>query len=270
MPDRSRVSQMTAPGADAVLRAAPHPRIRERRIEVRRDEGRRRLRVILVGLATFGSATAVFALTRSPLLDVDRVELQGAHITSVDEVAVAAGLADRPPLVDVDLERVEAAVEALPWVDTATASRKFPNRVHVQVRERVPLAVVAEGESAALVDPSGRVLGSPEAVPADLIRIEQSGAVPPAGAEVGPPTKGALALVDMLPPLLSTRVTAVRVDREGHLEADLDGRIPVRLGAPEQLTDKVVALATLVERVDLRRVDTIDVRVPGSPVLTRG
>ncbi|MBV8559692.1 MAG: hypothetical protein JO050_02895, partial [Acidimicrobiia bacterium] len=49
------------------------PRFRQRRIEVRRLEGRRRLRVLLVLAGFFFAALLAWAVTRSPFLDVDHV-----------------------------------------------------------------------------------------------------------------------------------------------------------------------------------------------------
>ena len=56
-----------------------HPRMRPRRIEVRRDAGRRRLRRAAVLLAVVVAVLAVATVIRSPLLDVDRVEVTGGQ-----------------------------------------------------------------------------------------------------------------------------------------------------------------------------------------------
>ena len=43
----------------------------------------------------------------------------------------------------------------------------------------------------------------------------------------------------------------------------------VVIGQPDELPAKMVALSTILTRVDLRELGMIDLRVPGAPVLTR-
>jgi cell division protein FtsQ len=250
---------------------APHPRIRQRRVEVRRDEGRRRLRVLLIITGTFAMLGVGYGVTRSPLLDVDRVHVRGATHTSVDEVVVATGLGAAPAMLDVDDTNVGRTVEDLPWVESATVTRRWPGTVEITLLERSPLAALPAGpEVWAVVDLSGRVLELRAGDPGDLVRVA-AGTTPGApGSRVDASTRGALRLVAALPEALATRVPSLAVGANGAIELQLDGKIPVHVGAPRQLGPKLVALTTLVQKADLRRVRTIDVRVPTAPVLTRG
>lgn len=250
--------------------AAPHPRIRQRRIEVRRDAGRKRLRLVAAVLAIPALAGATYGVTRSPLLAVDRVEVRGASHTPTDAAIAAAGLDRRPALTDLDLGALERAVETLPWVLDARATRHFPDRVELTIRERSPVAVVAAGDRGwALVDLSGRVLEVVAEQPPELATITTSGATPAAGRRTGAGARGALAVIDALPPVLAGRLPAIDVDDAGALTLSLDGKVPVRFGPAVEVEEKLVALATLLERADIRRVASIDVRVPSAPVLTR-
>ena len=69
------------------------------------------------------------------------------------------------------------------------------------------------------------------------------------------------------------RLPRVQVDPDGRLEVALrveEERDAVAvLGRPEQLRDKLLSLATVLESVDLRGLSRIDLRIPGAPVLTR-
>jgi hypothetical protein len=53
------------------------------------------------------------------------------------------------------------------------------------------------------------------------------------------------------------------------LRGTLAEGIEVRFGAPDRLDAKVRSLATVLQQVDLACASVIDVRSPGSPVLTR-
>ena len=252
-------------------RPATHPRIHERREQVKRDEGRRRLRIAAGAGACVVIAAASYGITRSPLLDVDRVHVRGATRTTPASVVDASGLGAHPPLTDVDERDVAAAVERLPWVASAEVVRRWPGTVEVTLLERTPVAAVAAGEARwAVVDVSGRVLEVREGDAGELLQLTSE--VPPGGpgTRVDPATRGALQLVAVLPEVLAPRVPSAAVAKTGAVELRLDGKIPVHVGPPRQIGPKLVALTTLVQKADLRRVRTIDVRVPSAPVLTRG
>ena len=69
-----------------------HPRMRLRRIEVKRDAGRRRLKRVAMALGVVVAGLAVVTLARSPLLDVDELRATGGEHTTASEVLAAAGI----------------------------------------------------------------------------------------------------------------------------------------------------------------------------------
>jgi hypothetical protein len=93
------------------------------------------------------------------------------------------------------------------------------------------------------------------------------------GSRVDRAVIGAVELSRRLPPAVRLRLPRVEVDEDGRLDLVLrieDERDAVAaFGRPEQLRDKVLSLATVLESVDLRGLSRIDLRIPGAPVLTR-
>lgn len=245
------------------------PRIRERRVAVRRDEGRRRLRMLAAAAGVVGAIAAAYGITRSPILDVDEVRVRGAAMTSLADLRRAGGLEDRPQLADVDPRAVARAVEALPWVHEARVVRHWPGDVEITLVERTPVATVPSRDGGwCLVDGSGRVLAVEIEAPAGLVQV--AGAAAPApGEQVGDAVRASLAVLDALPPSLSDRVNGITLADDGTLAVHARDLPIVRFGPPTQVRPKLVALATLVARTDLRGVEAIDVRVPTAPVLTR-
>jgi hypothetical protein len=79
--------------------------------------------------------------------------------------------------------------------------------------------------------------------------------------------------------MLATAIpTALGPDQSSQVQAIIAGDGNLRLtmaswtvsfGSADQLTAKLLALRTLLERVNLRDIATIDVRVPDAPILTR-
>ena len=246
------------------------PRIRERRVAIRRDEGRRRLHLLLGAGAVLAAIAASWGVTRSPLLDVDSVRVRGAATTSLDDIRRASGLDAKPQLADVDPDVVAARVERLPWVQEAQVERHWPGTVEVTLLERTPLAAVPSAAGGwALVDRTGRVLGAAPEPPPGMVQVAAAPAPPP-GEEVGAHVRSSLSVLEILPPLLSDRVNGLTVADDGTLDVHAVDLPVIHFGPPTQVRPKLVALATLVARANLQGVKAIDVRVPTAPVLTRG
>lgn len=245
------------------------PRIRQRRIAVTRSEGRRRLRAL--GAVATGAAlvTAGWGATRSPLLDVDRVVVEGAARTGEAPVAAAAGVARGSAMVDVDEAGAARRVAALPWVLRATVRREWPSTVRVRVDERVAVAVTRDDAGGwAVLDVSGRVLERAPEPAAGVLALEGVPLAGAPGSRLGPAAGAPLVVAGALGPHLSPRVAAVVAGPDG-VELRLRPAGVVRLGAPDALEPKLRSVRTVLTTVDPRTVGTLDVRDPATPVLTR-
>ena len=128
------------------------PRIRARRVEIRRAEGRRRLRFLLLALGLVALAVGAWGLTRSPLLDLDHVRVDG--VTDADAAAVldAAALETGTAMFDLDLGSAETAVGELAWVKSASVEREWPGTIRITVTKRVGVVVLADADSRWVVD----------------------------------------------------------------------------------------------------------------------
>ncbi len=245
------------------------PRIRRRRIEVRRDEGRRRLRLLVAVLLILTFSVGGWVAVRSPLLDVDRVQVEGADHTVVSAIVREAAVRGGQAMIDVDEGGAARRVETLPWVAHAQVRRHWPSTVRISVTERRVVAVTrVDGGGWALLDATARVL-EVVANPPGGITVEGVGPTAPAGGEVSG-AKGPLAVVTALSPQLAARTSAVVAIEGGQIELKLNPRGTVRLGPPVDLKTKLSAVETVLARVDTRNLATLDVRLPSSPVLTRG
>lgn len=249
------------------------PRIRRRRVDVRREEGRHRLRVLVALSSVVVAGCAGWGATRSPLFDLDRVKVEGAAHVTEEEVRAASGLRPGQPLTDVEPGAVAEAVEvALPWVQGASVHRNWPGAVTIRLVERAPVAAMAaEPAGFALVDAGGLVLEHVDAVPPGVVQLA---GLPPAGepgtrlSDAGVAT---LAVAVALPPALVARTAGVGPAEggTGEVELRLTPEGMVKLGPPDDLLRKFDAVAAVMAQVDLRNLAVLDVRRPESPVLTR-
>jgi cell division protein FtsQ len=245
------------------------PRFADRREEVQR-ENRRRLALRLGGiLGVLVLVGGLIALARSPLFDVDTVEISGADGAGRDAVLQATADLIGTPLIDVDLGDVADDVRSVPWVASVHVERDWPSGIVIEVTERSAVARVAVGERWQVIDADGRVLAEVEHPDDELLELV---GVQPA-ASPGDRLESADELLEVagaLTPAVQSRVTGVRVGDTGELELLLDPHGVIRFGDTTQLDDKMLALATLLTRVDDRCIQRIDVRVPAAPTIVRG
>jgi cell division protein FtsQ len=245
------------------------PRFRARRVEVRRGEGRRRLRRLVVLIVVAVVVGAGYLLTRSPLLDVDEVRVFGAERSGADAVAQAAGIAIGSPMTDAPVSQAHDRVAALPWIETVEVERRWPGRIEIHVTERAPAAALLGKDGALhLMDGTGRIL-APFDGEVSEVPIVMTGAAAVAPGAKQPGVAAPLAVGRLLTPDLQAWVEALVPAPDGTVDLSLRQGIRVELGSQAHLSDKLVDLATVLTRVDLADIETIDVGVVHNPVVTR-
>jgi cell division protein FtsQ len=246
-----------------------HDKMRRRRILVRREEGRRRLKRVAWGLAGVTLLVDGAALAHTTFLDVDRVEVEGAVHVSSSTVRWASGIAAGDALLTLDKRGVARRIRELSWVDDVAVEKRWPSTVRLVVRERVPVALVrttAPSGPLAIVDASGRVLQIGGEIPPGLMTVTD---VPPPlreGGELPVNARRALRVAVAANKRAPGALSAVSTRLEGTLTR---GGV-VRFGSVDRLEEKLLAVSTVLARVDVACLDVLDVKVPGSPTVSRG
>jgi cell division protein FtsQ len=248
------------------------PRLRQRRTEVIRNQGRRRLRLLLVAVTVPALVLGAMVVLRSSWLSVSHVRVVGERQTPVAAIQRSVAAALHRPLINLDLGRLEQDVDALPWVQHATIRRSWPSTLLVSIAERAPVATVTAGGRFVEVDATGRVLtltGSAAAGEPKLSGSAPAGIGP--GASLGASLGGELAVAAALPASLRSRVAVIGPEGDGGVQLSLvqPGGARVELGPSTEMQAKLAALETVLAQVDLTGVKVIDLRVPGQPALTR-
>jgi cell division protein FtsQ len=240
--------------------------MRSRRIAVRRDQGKRRLKRAAIALGVVAALVAAAVATQTALLDVDRVRVDGVAHTSAADVRRAARIGVGDAMIAVDADGVAGRIEDLPWVAQATVARRWPGTNEIHVTERQPLATVGLSEGrVALVDGDGRVLEVTGRPPSGLPEVTGVGGRVATGDRLGRAPRDALDVLRALGERLPGVVTTVSSD----LDATLASGGEIRFGSTADLDDKIVAVETVLTQVDTACLELLDVRVPGSPALTR-
>jgi len=101
-------------------------------------------------------------LLRSPKFAIGIKEIQGLRHLSEGQVLLKLKEFEEQDrsLFALDLDDLRKSVELLPWVRAATVRRVWPDRLMIEVTERVPIAFVRIDNSTQLVDEDGVLLES--------------------------------------------------------------------------------------------------------------
>lgn len=235
-------------------------RFRLRRIAVRREEGRRRLRWFTVlGLGVAGIILVLLLLT-SPLLSVRKVEVEGVVYANPELVASIVDGIDGEPILTVDLDAAEDKLLMIPWVRQARVSMHLPSRVTIEVVERTPIAFFRSVDGFnRVIDRDGRVLDVIEGDPVDFTPIIGTGPNLSAGQNTEQPFLGAAELINALPSELRTRLLRVTVSPEGEVSLALTNDVEVLFGRPDDFQAKLVGVVNEIKRQGSRRYAIIDV-----------
>jgi len=235
-------------------------RFRLRRIAVRREEGRRRLRWFTVlGLGVAGIILVLLLLT-SPLLSVRKVEVEGVVYANPELVASIVDSINGEPILTVDLDAAEDKLLVIPWVRQARVSMHLPSRVTIEVVERTPIAFFRSVDGFnRVIDRDGRVLDVIEGDPVDFTPIIGTGPNLSAGQNTEQPFLGAAELINALPSELRSRLLRVTVSPEGEVSLALTNDVEVLFGRPDDFQAKLVGVVNEIKRQGSRRYAIIDV-----------
>lgn len=238
----------------ASSRGGIDPRIRARRISVRRAEGRRRLIWAGIGGGVLLVAIAAVAVFASSIFDVREVSVQGAVYT---DPAVLQGVIDDlqgEPVLLVDTAAAQETLEAVPWVESARVATDFPHRVVIDIRERVPIATFQGGDGQfRVIDLQGRVLDVLAGQPIDYLLVTGDHPDTARGQFAGAPYAAVAELVSSLPPEIRDVTLSVGVDAGTGtltmvLANDQPDGVSVRLGDERGLDEKLARLLRQVRK----------------------
>lgn len=228
------------------------PRIRARRISVRRAEGRRRLIWAGIGVGVVLVALGAIAVFASSIFDVREVSVQGAIYTDPAVLQSVIDDLQGEPVLLVDTKKAQEQLEAVPWVESARVATDFPHRVVIDIRERVPVAAFQGGDGQyRIIDLQGRVLDVIEGQPTDYLLITGDHPDTARGQFAGAPYASVAELVSSLPNEIRDITLSVGVDASTGtltmvLANDQPDGVGVRLGDAQALDEK---LARLLQQV---------------------
>lgn len=210
-----------------------------------------------------------------PLFAIKRIEVDG-ELVQLNQQILRSHVAQRIEgnFLTIDLPKVQATFESVPWVRSAMVRRVLPLQLQVTLQEHVPVAYWGLEEELVMLNQAGEIfeVGNDEASGADMPHL------------AGPKEKSqeVLAMYQQLNPLfapLDMSIVALVLSERGSWQVELDGGAQVQLGSGSavevvqrsrqfirtvnQIAAKYGRKPDALESADLRHQDGYAVRLRG-------
>jgi cell division protein FtsQ len=221
---------------------------------------------ILIGVAAVAALAAgyFFWLRDSSLVAVNDVEVVG--VTSGDRGAITdelTSVAEGMTTLDVDTAKLEAAATSHPTIKSISVDPNFPHGLRIEVTERPPVMLVADGDKQTPVAADGTLLPG-VAVPDGGLPVLELKKPPPASGLAGAALDQAI-VAGAAPEPLRPLIHAIEHTAEHGVVVTLRGGIPVYFGTSAEASQKWAAAAAVLADPKLDSLTYLDVRVPRRP-----
>ncbi|TVU59076.1 FtsQ-type POTRA domain-containing protein [Paenarthrobacter nitroguajacolicus] len=228
-------------------------------------KGKRQRRLVLwtISIVAAFVAALIAGAVYSPVLAVRTVTVDGTTLLTPDAVQKALSELEGKPLPQVSEQEINELLKPLVQVRSATMEARPPSELLVHVNERVPVALLKQGDSFVMVDVDGVQLGATKDQSAVALPLIDAGA----GATNTELFKAIAAVLDTLPADVLARMSTASAASADAVELKLvDGKTVV-WGNAEDRELKAKALEALLKmpadpKVPVR---VYDVSVPRHP-----
>ena len=119
----------------------------------------------ILGVVALGAAVVYRYGERSWRFRVessDNLEITGTENVTKAQIMEVMGADIGRNIFFIPLEQQQAQLEQIPWVESASLMRFVPNRLQVEIRERVPVAFARVGSRISLIDAGGTLMELPK------------------------------------------------------------------------------------------------------------
>lgn len=233
------------------------------------------IKILVAFLAVFLLAELAFYLVVIPATSTVRLTVEGAPSVGYDELCSIAGISGTEKWIRFNTAATAARLASNPLFESVTVEKKFPDRVVISVKERVPVAVslgVVDGKTVPVeIDRKGvafRIGHLPAKTALPLVTgltFENPVAGMRLDARLRPLLEN-LSDIEATDPVLLSSVSEIKIDEKAYGGYDLvvyPVHTPVRVRTDKALNEDALRYMMLVLDVvkDLDpSIDEIDIR----------
>lgn len=102
--------------------------------------------------------TAIFRFLGKLGYTFNDVYVQGRYYTQIKEILGAIKIHHGESIFKCASAEIRESLERLPWVEHAVVYKKLPNQLHIQIKERTPIALWQHQKRFYLVDQNGAII----------------------------------------------------------------------------------------------------------------
>jgi cell division protein FtsQ len=113
------------------------------------------------GWLVYAGARFILFSPRVALASEDQIEITGNRYVRRALITEKFAPDIGKSILQVPLDTRRTALEAIPWIAQASVERSLPNRLRVELTERIPVAFLRAGNQLTLVDETGVLLDRP-------------------------------------------------------------------------------------------------------------
>jgi cell division protein FtsQ len=241
----------------ATATAARRTSARPQHLKPRRSWRRKAVALTAVVLVLALIGGSLWLVYFSAVLVTKRVNIVGVHNLTPMQVSYAAQIPLGVPLARQDLDAIAARATTVPAIESATATRDWPNTLMVRVVERRPAIAVREADGYLVVDRFGVAFQTQSTLPPEAVLTDLSPGNAPLLSEVA-------AVAAALPNKLRGRVDLITASGRDSIALILGSGRKVIWGSSADSELKAEVVTALLKR---KPKSSIDVSSPHNPAV---
>lgn len=91
-------------------------------------------------------------------ITVQQLEISGMNYVTEDMLLATLGPRSSQSLLDFDVWEAQRRLNNLSWIESAEVTKSYPNKIIIKIVERIPFAILKNGEDLQLIDKNSVVL----------------------------------------------------------------------------------------------------------------
>lgn len=217
---------------------------------------------------------SIFLFIQSDIFIIDVIKIEGLNNITEDEIQKLLGTVKGENLFLVDMEVLLHKIKLHPLVREVNFKRGVPDTLVIQVKERIPAALVIIPKGVVQIDAQGTILRYFESWPQQdspvITGVEIPETIGPGQRIESEKIELVLKLLEQAPDSLIPQIGEVHISEQEQLFLYLTSKIEVRLGFNEDFKGRLSLLNELIKDPDYQsmqdEIGYIDLTA-GKPVL---
>jgi len=242
---------------------------RTRRKSRGKKDPRKIVKALRILLFITMSVLAFYYFTQSPFFALKEIDVKGNKQLPQTEIIQKSGLSLGINYFDIDTGLVAKRLSSIPVIASVDVKKSLPNRMEIVVKERKPLALCCTQDCFAVIDGQGYCIEKNVSIQDYDLPIITG--LTPDLLQPGEKVSNKECLQSILAVLgedVQQFISEIDLSREDNLIAYTRQGIPLLLGTPDQLAEKIKVAVTYLDLLGtVDGVEYLDIRSINAPAV---